>query len=147
MDARRGSPLCGGWQAARIAGVTYRQLDYWTRTGLLPKPEQPARGKGSRRGYAFLDLVRVRVVASLKRQGVSVQMIRRVLDALTEKWHVDDPLLQGRLVIVGADLLWDLDDALLDALTGQLVETKIAIVPVGEIVRETELRLKESCAA
>lgn len=44
----RGPQVCG------FAGITYRQLDYWCRTGLL-RPEQPARGSGSQRGFSLRE--------------------------------------------------------------------------------------------
>ena len=132
----------GGWRAARVAGVPYRTLDRWVRTGLLTC-ESPANGKGTRRGFSFLDLIRARAVAHLRRQGVSLQMIRHVLEALTEKWRVQDPLLQGRLVVAGDELKWVLDDkALLDALTGQLAATPLVILPVGEIVSNTREKVE-----
>ncbi|MEL4183504.1 MerR family transcriptional regulator, partial [Corynebacterium bovis] len=32
---------------AQIAGITYRQLDYWTRTGLVAASITPAAGSGT----------------------------------------------------------------------------------------------------
>ena len=33
--------------ACRAAGITYRQLDYWARTGLIEPSVRPATGSGS----------------------------------------------------------------------------------------------------
>jgi DNA-binding transcriptional MerR regulator len=38
-----------GTQAAKIVGITYRQLDYWARTDLVRPSLSDASGSGSRR--------------------------------------------------------------------------------------------------
>ena len=127
----------GGWHAARVVGVAYHSLDYWVRSGLL-SCEVPARGRGSRRVFSFLDLIRARAVADLRKQGVSLQTVRRIVQELTERWRLDDPLIHtGRLVVAGDNLLWVSDDqALLSAITGQLPAQALVILPMGEMVAE-----------
>lgn len=49
-------------QACRITGITYRQLDYWIRTGVIT-PQVTADGSGSRRRFSILDL---RALAAIK---------------------------------------------------------------------------------
>ena len=44
--------------ACSAAGITYRQLDYWARTGLLQPSIRAARGSGSQRLYSFKDWTR-----------------------------------------------------------------------------------------
>ena len=41
-----------GSKTASIVGITYRQLDYWTRTGLVRPSLGDATGSGSRREYS-----------------------------------------------------------------------------------------------
>src|SRR3977135_257023 len=74
----------------KLTGVTYRQLDYWARTGLVGSSIRQAAGRGSRRGYSFQDLVALRVVARLLDAGVSLQAVRRAVEYL--KQHADRPL-------------------------------------------------------
>ena len=38
-----------GPTACKAAGITYRQLDYWARTGLVEPTVRPAHGSGSQR--------------------------------------------------------------------------------------------------
>ena len=52
-------------EAAVVAGVTYRNVDYWAREGIV-SPSIPARGSGSCRRYSFDDVVCLRVVALLR---------------------------------------------------------------------------------
>jgi DNA-binding transcriptional MerR regulator len=132
----------GGFKAARIVGVPYRTLDNWIRTGLLAV-KVPASGLGTRRSFSFLDLVRAKVVADLRAQGIATHTIRRVQEELTNTWGTKDPLTQTtRLVVVGDKLLWVLDDqSLLDALNGQLAAAQLLIVPVGAIYREIQSKI------
>jgi DNA-binding transcriptional MerR regulator len=46
-------------EVCRLTGVTYRQLDYWVRTGLV-QPHEQAHGSGSRRRWTDVDIERVR---------------------------------------------------------------------------------------
>ena len=46
-----------GHIAATAAGITYRQLDYWARTGLVEPTVQCAQGSGSQRLYGFRDIL------------------------------------------------------------------------------------------
>jgi DNA-binding transcriptional MerR regulator len=71
-----------GVAAMRAAGISYRQLDYWARTGLVEPSIRAATGSGSQRLYSFRDLVVLRVVKSLLEAGVSLQNIRKAIDTL-----------------------------------------------------------------
>ena len=51
-------------QVARMCGVSYRQLDYWCRAGLVAPSVREAAGQGSQRQWARGDLERVRRVAA-----------------------------------------------------------------------------------
>ena len=56
--------------ACTAAGITYRQLDYWARTGLLQPSIRAARGSGSQRLYSFRDILVLKVVKKLLDAGV-----------------------------------------------------------------------------
>jgi DNA-binding transcriptional MerR regulator len=73
-----------GPQACKIVGITYRQLDYWTRTGLVTPSIQPATGSGSQRLYSFNDLLQLRVIKSLTDAGASLQKVRQAIDYVRE---------------------------------------------------------------
>ena len=45
--------------ACQVAGITYRQLDYWARTNLVNPSIRTARGSGSQRLYSFKDVLAV----------------------------------------------------------------------------------------
>jgi DNA-binding transcriptional MerR regulator len=78
-----------GQTACTAAGITYRQLDYWARTGLVEPSIRPARGSGSQRLYGFRDILVLRVVKSLLDTGISLQQIRTAVTVLREHGLVD----------------------------------------------------------
>jgi DNA-binding transcriptional MerR regulator len=69
-----------GPQACKIVGITYRQLDYWTRTGLMIPTLQRAAGSGTQRIYSFNDLLQLKVIKSLSDAGASLQKIRQAIE-------------------------------------------------------------------
>jgi DNA-binding transcriptional MerR regulator len=46
-----------GATACTAAGISYRQLDYWARTGLVEPTVRSAAGSGSQRLYGFRDIL------------------------------------------------------------------------------------------
>ncbi|PIE97475.1 MAG: transcriptional regulator [Propionibacterium sp.] len=71
--------------AQRAAGITYRQLDYWARTGLVVPEIRKAGGSGTQRLYSFRDVLLLRVVKRLLGIGISLQQIRVAVDHLRER--------------------------------------------------------------
>ncbi|BAW93097.1 MerR family transcriptional regulator [Actinomyces sp. Chiba101] len=71
--------------ACRAAGITYRQLDYWARTGLVEPTVRGAKGSGTQRLYSFRDILLLKIVKRLLDTGVSLQQIRTAVDALHER--------------------------------------------------------------
>ncbi len=81
-------------QVCAVVGITYRQLDYWDRTGLLGPSMQEASGSGTQRLYTFQDIVTLRVVKRLKDAGTSLHKIRTAFEQLEaevgEDWREQD---------------------------------------------------------
>lgn len=71
--------------ACQIAGITYRQLDYWARTGLVVPTIRGAAGSGSQRLYSFKDILVLKIVKRLLDTGVSLQNIRVAVDHLRSR--------------------------------------------------------------
>jgi DNA-binding transcriptional MerR regulator len=88
---RRSDELVGyrGPTACHAAGITYRQLDYWARTGLVQPSVRPAAGSGSHRLYSFRDILVLKVVKRLLDAGVSLQNIRVAVDQLRARGAAD----------------------------------------------------------
>lgn len=75
--------------ACQVAGITYRQLDYWARTKLVTPSIRGARGSGSQRLYSFRDILVLKIVKGLLDTGISLQNIRLAVEKLHDL-GVDD---------------------------------------------------------
>ena len=71
-----------GATACVAAGISYRQLDYWARTGLVQPSVRGAAGSGSQRLYGFRDILVLKIVKRLLDTGVSLQNIRTAVEHL-----------------------------------------------------------------
>ncbi|MEU2427209.1 MerR family transcriptional regulator [Streptomyces sp. NPDC007851] len=78
-----------GPTACAAAGITYRQLDYWARTGLVEPSVRPAYGSGTQRLYSFRDVVVLKIVKRFLDTGVSLQNIRSAVQHLRERGFRD----------------------------------------------------------
>jgi DNA-binding transcriptional MerR regulator len=74
-----------GPTACAAAGITYRQLDYWARTGLVEPSVRAATGSGSQRLYGFRDILALKIVKRLLDTGISLQQIRTAIGFLREQ--------------------------------------------------------------
>ena len=74
-----------GPTACQVVGITYRQLDYWARTGLVAPSIRGAAGSGSQRLYSFKDMLVLKVVKRLLDAGVSLQNIRVAVEYLRRR--------------------------------------------------------------
>ncbi len=84
-DAAEGGDESVGYRgvsACHAVGISYRQLDYWARTGLVVPSIRDASGSGTQRLYSFRDLVVLKVVKRLLDAGVSLQNIRKAIETL-----------------------------------------------------------------
>ncbi|MBP2527512.1 DNA-binding transcriptional MerR regulator [Rhodococcus sp. PvP104] len=109
-----------GYRAPAVqqaAGVTYRQLDYWARTGLIEPSIRSAAGSGSQRLYSFTDVVTVRVIKRLLDTGVSLQNVRIAVDHLRARGQ--DDLATLTLVCDGVSVYeCTTDEEIVDLLRG-----------------------------
>jgi DNA-binding transcriptional MerR regulator len=128
-----------GPTACSAAGITYRQLDYWARTGLVQPSVRAAAGSGSQRLYSFRDILVLKVVKRLLDAGVSLQNIRTAVEHLHERGIND--LAQITLMSDGASVYECTSaDEVVDLLKGGQGVFGIA---VGRVVREVEGSLSE----
>lgn len=120
--------------ACKAAGITYRQLDYWARTGLVEPSIRGAKGSGSQRLYSFRDILVLKVVKRLLDTGVTLQQIRTAITFLHER-GVED-LAQITLMSDGASVYECTSaDEVIDLVQGGQGVFGIA---VGRVWREVE---------
>ena len=74
-----------GATACSAAGISYRQLDYWARTGLVEPGIRTASGSGTQRLYGFRDILVLKIVKRLLDAGVSLQNIRTAVEHLRSR--------------------------------------------------------------
>ncbi len=125
--------------ACSAAGITYRQLDYWARTGLIEPSIRSASGSGSQRLYSFRDILVLKVIKRLLDTGVSLNNIRTAVDHLRGR-GVDD-LAEITLMSDGASVYeCTSEQEVIDLVRGGQGVFGIA---VGRVWREIEGSLAE----
>ncbi|CAL9282987.1 MerR family transcriptional regulator [Streptomyces sp. NPDC003090] len=151
-----------GPTACAAAGITYRQLDYWARTGLVEPSVRPAYGSGTQRLYSFRDVVVLKIVKRFLDTGVALQNIRAAVQHLRDRevrdlermtlmsdgatvYECSSPdevvdLLQGGQGIFGiaVGVVWRDVEAALSQLHGERVDTGETLVghnPADELAR------------
>jgi DNA-binding transcriptional MerR regulator len=116
-----------------LVGITYRQLDYWARTGLLKPSLADASGSGSRREYSYHDVLELKVIKQLLDAGVSLQSARRAVECLREDLQAD--LASANLVLTESrTVLARTNDEVVDLLAGG--QGVFNIVPLSPVVEE-----------
>lgn len=128
-----------GPAACKAAGITYRQLDYWARTGLVEPSVRSATGSGSQRLYGFRDILVLKVVKRLLDTGVSLQQIRLAITSLRQAGV--EELSQITLMSDGATVYeCTSPDEIVDLLAGGQGVFGIAL---GKVWREVEGELAD----
>ncbi|HET7684045.1 MAG TPA: MerR family transcriptional regulator [Marmoricola sp.] len=123
-----------GPTACNAAGITYRQLDYWARTGLVEPTVRSATGSGTQRLYSFRDILLLKVIKRLLDAGVSLQQIRQAVAHLRARGT--DDLTRVTLMSDGATVYeCTSNDEVIDLLQGGQGVFGIAI---GGVWREIE---------
>ena len=129
-----------GKRAAEIAGITYRQLDYWARTELVRPSMARATGSGSRRLYSYRDLLELRAVKSLLDAGIRLELVREVFAYLTTQ--LDEDVTRVNLVISGSSVMVRTgEEEIVDLLRhGQGV---LNILPLSGVKEQVDARIVE----
>ena len=123
-----------GATACSAAGITYRQLDYWARTGLVEPGIRTASGSGTQRLYGFRDILVLKIVKRLLDAGVSLQNIRTAVEHLRSRGVTD--LERITLMSDGASIYeCSSPDEIIDLLQGGQGVFGIA---VGKVWHEVE---------
>ena len=124
--------------ACRAADITYRQLDYWARTGLVVPEIRSAGGSGTQRLYSFRDLLILKVIKRLLDAGISLQQVRIAVQHLRERGT--DDLTRVTLMSDGASVYeCTSTEEVIDLLQGGQGVFGIA---VGKVWREVEGELR-----
>jgi len=124
-----------GPQVCAVVGITYRQLDYWARTGLLRPSISEARGSGTQRRYAYRDLLELKVIKRLLDAGISLQSARRAIGYLRE--NLGEDVVAANLVLNGGEsVLARTGEEIIDLLRGG--QGVLNIVPLAGVKEELD---------
>ena len=124
-----------GKKVTEIVGISYRQLDYWTRTELISPSIEKGEGSGSRRRYSYKDLLELRVIKNLIDGGIKVEKIREIFEYLKE--NLDQDVTKVNLVISGnKTVLVKSGDELIDIL--QKGQGVLNILPLATVKEEVD---------
>jgi DNA-binding transcriptional MerR regulator len=74
-------PLFPSQEVIALTGITARQLQWWDERGVV-KPQR----QGHRRLYTMQNLTEVAVICQLRRKGVSLQGVRKVMRFLEREF-------------------------------------------------------------
>ncbi len=136
-DGFRGAQVCA------VVGITYRQLDYWARTGLLRPSITDASGSGSKRRYSYNDVVELKVIKRLLDAGLKLQQARQAVECLRGDLGVD--LASAQLVLAdGRSILATSGGELVDLLAGG--QGVFNVLPLSGVVSELEAAIVELTA-
>ncbi len=103
---------------AQIVGLQESRVRYWAQTGFVG----PSEKRGGRAVYTFQDLIGLKAAKELLDRGLSVQRVRKALDALRGQLPSGDrPLARLRVLSDGERLVLVDDAGAFEPLSGQLV--------------------------
>ena len=125
-----------GPQVCKIVGITYRQLDYWARTGLVRPSVMDANGSGTQRLYSWRDLVELKVIKQMLDAGISLQSARKAVESLRA---FDEDLASVRIVLQGPNVVLAQDDQqVMDLLRGGqgVLSVVLDIEPLQQTITE-----------
>ena len=129
-----------GTQAAKVVGITYRQLDYWARTDLIRPSLTDASGSGSRRRYSYKDLLELRVIKTLLDAGIKLESVREVFEYMRQ--HLDTDIASAHLVISGHSVILAQGNELIDVLNnGQGV---LNVLSLASVKHEVDTQLPQA---
>ncbi|MDR3128186.1 MAG: MerR family transcriptional regulator [Bifidobacteriaceae bacterium] len=77
-----------GPQVCQAVGITFRQLDYWTTTGLVTPSIRVSHKSGVHRLYSFKDIVFIKLVAKITGDlGISLQKVRTAINKMKNEFE------------------------------------------------------------
>jgi DNA-binding transcriptional MerR regulator len=116
------TPIKTAFQSGEIIELIHRldgikidpvRLHYYEKTGLIKASIRPAQGCGRHKLYSFSDLILLRWFLQLRKQGLSMQRVRKGIAYLRKNMpkHLDEPLQHNLFFVTdGCDLFMLGDD-------------------------------------
>lgn len=118
-------------RAAELAGISYRQLDYWSRIGIVTPSLADADGSGSRRRWSLDDLRLLVALAEIVQLGPQIGQLGPIVEELTLLQSWGGHLFVSRRGLIGRSL---------DVLDGDRVGM---VIDLGALMRSIAEKLTE----
>ncbi len=130
----------GSTMTAKVAGITYRQLDHWATTGLLMPSLAQATGSGSRRLYSYSNLLELKVIKRLLDSGIRLEKVRSIFEYMRSELQED--ISRANLVIDGSNVVCARSDAeFIDVL--QRGQGVLNVLPLSSVKQEVDAAIIE----
>jgi DNA-binding transcriptional MerR regulator len=125
-------------EAAKLAKLSVDRVVAWDKTGFL-RASVPAARRGISRRYTFRDVVALRVASELRGRGVSLQLLRTVVDYLRAREGLSstEVLARTNLVTDGERVYEVAGDATIQVPSGQRMMVHVTI-PLDRVVDEVQ---------
>jgi DNA-binding transcriptional MerR regulator len=124
--------------------LDFDHLHYYERTGLIVPGIRKGQGKGKPKLYSVEDIIILRWLVSLQRNGISIQRFRDIIKFLKEKMPDAIKKPQNYVLITDGTSIQFFDKVSAKALdvlkdTGQY----LFVFPVGKIIETSEAAIKK----
>lgn len=129
-----------------ITSVTERQLRHWIDTKIIVPALVEEKGYKKKYYFNFLNLVQIRTVVALRQRALSLQRIRKAIEALEKDFKIEEPLSKLTLFTDGETvfILSDNPDVVFDVLRrGQAVFAVAIDDLVEDLTKRANVSLKE----
>jgi DNA-binding transcriptional MerR regulator len=125
-------------EASRLSRVPVQRLNEWDKTKFLTA-SIPAKRRGVSRRYSFRDVVALRVAAELREAGVSLQLLRKVVDYLRAREGISatEALARTNLVTSGDQVYEVAGDVTFHLPSGQRMILAV-MIPLDQVVTEVQ---------
>jgi DNA-binding transcriptional MerR regulator len=138
--------------AAKLTRVTPRTLGNWCdRDFVTPSVSRGRTGPGGERLYSFRDLVAIRVADVLRKQGIDVRYLPRVVDYIRKRegLELDQPIELDTVLVSDGRGFREVQGtaSLLEIRQGGVPEPlSIVLIPFGELVNELQTKARRGTA-
>ncbi len=132
--------------AAKLAGLSFRRIDYWDRTHFIKPSIQEASGRGTVRLYSFNDIVQLRVAKALLDSGLSLQKIRKAINYLKKNMpEIKKPLSELKFLTDGESIfvITKNKKEIIDTLKNGQVVFSIALGEILEALKGEVINLQK----
>ena len=116
-------------EVCKIAGISPRQLRYWTEIRLVRASASSRRKRHRRLRYNLRDIMIVLIIKKLREQGVSLQRIRKSVDRIRDIWGNEHPLASLRVACLAHSVIFKKGGRYIDPINGQYVlDTALRVI-------------------